>query len=202
MKNKQYIAIQGWMVNELKLKGNDLIIYAIIYGFSQDGETEFRGSLKYLMRSTNTSKPTVIKSLKSLIEKGFIMKTELLINNVQFNTYKTIELVVKNILEGSKETDSNGSKEPLPNNTIINTIENKKANFIKLLIPFKEKYTKDMLNEFYQYWTEESKNGKKLRYDSEKFFDIKRRLITWNKRNNKSTANDVVEKFNPDNYIN
>ena len=32
-----YVAIQGWMITDLNLKGNDLLIYAVIYGFSQDG---------------------------------------------------------------------------------------------------------------------------------------------------------------------
>jgi hypothetical protein len=50
MKNSQYINIQGWMVNELKLKGNDLIIFAIIFGFSQDQESWFNGSLQYLKK--------------------------------------------------------------------------------------------------------------------------------------------------------
>ena len=35
MKNENYITIQGWMVNELKLTGNDLICYALIYGFTK-----------------------------------------------------------------------------------------------------------------------------------------------------------------------
>ena len=35
IQNEKYITIQGWMVNELNLKGNSLIIYSIIYGFSQ-----------------------------------------------------------------------------------------------------------------------------------------------------------------------
>ena len=33
IKNENFIAIQGWMINELQLKGNDLIVYALIYGF-------------------------------------------------------------------------------------------------------------------------------------------------------------------------
>ena len=33
MYNNQFYIIQGWMVNELKLKGNELICYAVIYGF-------------------------------------------------------------------------------------------------------------------------------------------------------------------------
>ena len=35
IKNENYVLIQGWMINELKLKGNELLIYALIYGFSQ-----------------------------------------------------------------------------------------------------------------------------------------------------------------------
>ena len=48
LSNKNYINIQAWMVKELNLTGNDLICYALIYGFSQDGETEFKGSLSYI----------------------------------------------------------------------------------------------------------------------------------------------------------
>ena len=32
-----YIVIQTFMIRELKLKGNELILYALIHGFSQDG---------------------------------------------------------------------------------------------------------------------------------------------------------------------
>lgn len=35
VKNENYLVIQGWMITELKLKGNELLIYAIIYGFSR-----------------------------------------------------------------------------------------------------------------------------------------------------------------------
>ena len=43
-----YIVIQDWMISDLQLKGNELLTYALIYGFSQDGESEFKGSLKYI----------------------------------------------------------------------------------------------------------------------------------------------------------
>ncbi len=36
IKADNYIAIQGWMVTELGLKNTELIVYALIYGFSQD----------------------------------------------------------------------------------------------------------------------------------------------------------------------
>lgn len=123
LKNENFITIQGWMVNELDLKGNDLLVYAIIYGFSQDGESEFAGSRKYLAEWCNVSLPSIDKALNNLIEKGYILKTEKIINNVKFNTYKTLQ-VVKKLYRGCKETLQGGCKETLHNNIDIYNIDN------------------------------------------------------------------------------
>ena len=82
IKDENFYQIQGWMLNRLNLKGIDLQIFAIIYGFSQDDETEFTGSIGYLSEFTGTSRPTVIKSLKKLCENQYIMKKENKINGV------------------------------------------------------------------------------------------------------------------------
>lgn len=113
IQDNNYFQISGWMLNRLKLKGTDLQIYAIIYGFSQDCESEFTGSLQYLCDFTGTSRTTVIKALKSLVEKEFIIKTENNINGVIFNRYKANLQVVKKLYGGSKETLQGGSKETL-----------------------------------------------------------------------------------------
>ena len=44
MEKEYYIHIQWWMAQRLKLSGNELLTYAIVYGFSQDGESAFLGS--------------------------------------------------------------------------------------------------------------------------------------------------------------
>ena len=75
MDNKNYIQIQGWMINELNLKGNELLLYAIIYGFSQDGEGRFYGSLSYLEDLLRVSRKTAIASIKSLIKKRLIKRS-------------------------------------------------------------------------------------------------------------------------------
>lgn len=74
IKNENYIQISGWMINELKLKGTELLIYALIYGFSQDGKSAFSGSISYIMEWTNSSNRTVISALQSLCEKKLIQK--------------------------------------------------------------------------------------------------------------------------------
>ena len=79
IKDDNYFQISGWMLNRLELKGIQLEIYAIIYGFSQDGESEFTGSIQYLCEFTGTSRPTVIKALKELTEKNYLIKDEKII---------------------------------------------------------------------------------------------------------------------------
>lgn len=134
IKDENYYQIQGWMINRLGLKGIPLSVYAIIYGFSQDGENEYTGSLQYLCDFTGgTSKPTIIKALKELVESGYIFRREEFINGVQFNRYKVNLPLLKKFNGGSKEilTDAvkdfnGGGKEILPNNkSHNNSLENK-----------------------------------------------------------------------------
>lgn len=125
-----FFQVSGWMLNRLYLKGVSLEVFAIIYGFSQDGESEFTGSIQYLCDFTGTSKPTVIKALKNLADKGFIIKNEIEINGVKFNKYKANLQVVKNLYRGSKESLPRGSKESLPNNKSIDNELNNKIIYI------------------------------------------------------------------------
>lgn len=45
-------------------------------------------------------------------------------------------------------------------------------------------YPLAMLNEFANYWTESNPNGKKMRFEMQKIFDVARRLSTWAKKSN------------------
>lgn len=90
MKNENYFVVHGWMRNKLNLKGKELLIYAIIYGFSQASGTKYTGSLRYLADCIGMSRDTVIRTLKNLEEKKIILKTQLEINNVIFNEYEAI----------------------------------------------------------------------------------------------------------------
>lgn len=116
MKSKNTLVICGWMITELGLKGNELLVYAIIYGFSQDGEDKFEGSLKYLQDWTCSSKNTVLKSLKSLEEKKLILKEEESKNNIKFCKYSVTEPPVQLLNRGGSET--------APNIIYIDTINN------------------------------------------------------------------------------
>jgi predicted transcriptional regulator len=113
-----YIAIQGWMIRDLQLKGNELLIYACIYGFSQAENQVFSGSLQYLADWTNTTKQSVLNSLKSLTEKGYIGKNEKIINGVKFCEYyaKNLDGVLKNFEYPIQKSLMGGIQKSLTNN--------------------------------------------------------------------------------------
>lgn len=151
MKSTNYIVIQGWMCNELGLKGNELLVFALIYGFSQDGVSNFNGGRKYISETFDITLPTVDKILQSLMTKNFIAK-ESAHDYVHTDSYFVTDWVnagvVKKLYGGSKEILRGGSKEILLNNTNNNNTNIKKSNSKELLqeFPFgKSKPKKDNL---------------------------------------------------------
>lgn len=69
-------------------------------------------------------------------------------------------------------------KDKVTNNNIIRETEFKNS-----LQPFLKEFGKDILNKFYLYWTEKKPKGRKMRFEMEKTFDIKRRLDRWSNNN-------------------
>ena len=134
VKDENYIHIPGWAVTRLGLKGNELLVYSIIYGFSQDGETRFTGGLQYLADWTNSTKQSCIKCLKSLVEKGYIIKHEKIVNGVKFCEYQAVKpksIVVNKVEQGSKQSLmgikqslTGGIKQSLPNILDNNILDN------------------------------------------------------------------------------
>jgi hypothetical protein len=84
-------------------------------------------------------------------------------------------------------------------------ISEKKLKFYEDCKPFLEKYPKEMLRRFYNYWIELNKSGTRMRYELERTFEISRRLTTWannDKGFNKADKNEFIsyeellERFN------
>ena len=135
VKDNAYVTIQRWMITRLNLKGNDLRVFAIIHGFSQDGESYFTGSLQYLADWCNCTRQGIQKNLKNLIDKNFIVKLDSYWtdeNNQKRCAYKVNIPVIDGYLneESTEEQTSGcttqlytGVQLSLPNN-INNTIKN------------------------------------------------------------------------------
>ena len=63
MKDGSYVVIQAFMLNDLHLKGNELIVYATVYGFTQDGEHWFHGTRRSGADARRTLLATVSRRL-------------------------------------------------------------------------------------------------------------------------------------------
>ena len=151
VKNENYYQVSGWMLNELQLKGNELLVYAIIYGFTQSNNC-YSGGLSYLEDFTGATKPTVIQVIKNLCVKGLLIKESFTTDKGICNTYKAVKNfdLVKNfnqdgkeILPGVVKNFNQDGKEILPNNNIYNnTSDNNIHNNIPAYIKESYKNTK------------------------------------------------------------
>lgn len=174
-----YIVVQGWMVTDLKLKGNALLIYAAIWGFSQ-GDNQFTGSLQYIADWTNSTKAAVHRVLKKLCDDGLLIKEDEVNNNVKFCKYKAIKKVnsniqnttpniqsitggniqnitpsIQSITGGDIQSTPNNIDNNIENNLGIDNIDNKKS---RTSTPKKSKPKKSVSQIFIKY----AKNNEKL----------------------------------------
>ena len=119
LKDDSNFQIYGWMATKLKLKGNELLIYAIIYSFSRNdnGNGVFNASTAYLCEWIGATKKTVVEAIANLINKNLIIKLEDNSQKRKPNVYKINEQIL--FPTGIKITPNNNS-----NNNIDNTIIN------------------------------------------------------------------------------
>jgi hypothetical protein len=170
MEDYNYYQVQGWMVNNLNLKGNELICYAVIYSFSQDEESKYMGGVKYLQSWINASEPTVISILDKLTSKGLIEPTTAITKTCKRIYYRVTKdsLVRGNLRNLSKVTkDSLGT---LYNNNNNNIDNNKKVDGNKLPSTKKDgsstRFVKPTIEQIDAYIRE-----KNLHFGAEQFFD-------------------------------
>lgn len=130
IRDEMYYQVSGWMTTKLGLKGLKRELYAIIYGFTQDGKNEFSGSLSYLSEWLDVSARTIINIIQELADKELItiIKEEGLKNRYKVNldklepmqklhnTYAKISQVINN--------SNNNQYNKLNNNTLTNIKEN------------------------------------------------------------------------------
>nr|DAT96577.1 MAG TPA: protein of unknown function (DUF4373) [Caudoviricetes sp.] len=89
----------------------------------------------------------------------------------------------KNIIVPEKEKEVESS--PIVKPTRVNKEEEMKSRgreFYNVLIPFVKTYGREMIREFFDYWSEPNKSHSKMRFELERTWDLTRRLQTWEKR--------------------
>jgi hypothetical protein len=181
--------VQAWQNGKIELERNELkglFISICGYYWIQDCHV----TLSLLEKRFPNDKLLI----KELIDLG-IIKHEKRHDKVE------IEFLIKQRLELSEKrkiNQANGSKggkakARLEQNSSYKDkirkdkkdIELRKTSFASTLEPFLKTYGRNLLNDFYKYWTEPNKSNTKFRAELEKTWDVERRLETW-ARNDKA----------------
>ena len=119
----------GWyyvMTQEIResLEGKEADVFAVIQGFSQEGQGCFYGSLSKLSSFCGIkSKTTTQNILKSLVEKGALIKSDEVRNGVKFCSYtinRNWHGISKIDMGGISEIDTNNKEDININNTLSN----------------------------------------------------------------------------------
>lgn len=132
---ENYITVQGWMVTDLGLKGNELLLYALVYGFSQ-AEGCFTGGLQYVQDWLGCVKNTAIATLKALVDKGLIERIETEVGNIKVVYYRCKNLTtgandreepVQKLNQGGAKIEPNNKEiyKDINNNPSISPLEGK-----------------------------------------------------------------------------
>lgn len=87
------------------------------------------------------------------------------------------------VLNTRTKSKSKGDKSPQT------TVEERANTFREKIRENKAEYPNTMLHEFFNYWTEMNENGKKMRFEMQEVFDVKRRLAKWNSNNKDKSFN-------------
>lgn len=146
---------------------------------------------------------TYINTLNDLVEFGFInliekSKNQYSSNIVALSNFdkapdKALDKAL--VKHGTKQRESNSSINKQETNK-QETIEQRKLAFAESLKEYLEVYGKNMLNEFYAYWTEQTQNkNPKLKFELENTWSVSRRLALWKKNDEKFNPKQQEEKF-------
>lgn len=106
IRSDNHVTIDGWMINELELSGSELIIYGLIWGFSQTENQWCTASQAYIARWANISTRGLRKILDKLEEKGLLIKETT-------TCKKGLESKYRAIRPSAEDQESDGNKVPI-----------------------------------------------------------------------------------------
>lgn len=162
-------------------------------------------SIRQLANRWGWNERTVMRFLDSLVSTTMItLSVQHASNIISINNYD----------QYNDEYNTDGCKSTTPNNIINNKnnipplskervsplkggtpLEDRQKSFYDSLIPFVNKYGKEMVRDFYNYWSEPDRAAKpKMRFEKEKTWSLERRLETWNRNEAKFGSRTVKSK--------
>ena len=129
--DNNHVTVQGWMRTRLNLDGINLLVFAIVWSFSQDGESEFRGSIDYIKDFIGKSRDTAMRSLKALEDSKLVKKIDHNTDDGKTNGYVVDIEVVNALLTGVGGIANCDPINKSISNSITKNIEERKKEYIE-----------------------------------------------------------------------
>lgn len=188
--------------------------HSALYFFAIDQCNRLGWKKKFGLPSLNAmeaigirSHNTYIKTLNDLVEFGFITMIEKSRNQYSANIIALSKFdkapdkaldraLIKHASKQIQSTHQSIDSIDIPIYKSTNIQINKFTSFSEMLSPHQHSFLLgDEYDNFYSYWSEKSKTGKE-RWESEKFFNIDRRIKTWMQNKTKFSNNgNTTEKL-------
>ncbi|MDK2772163.1 MAG: hypothetical protein KYX68_08075 [Flavobacterium sp.] len=158
-------------------------------------------SLDNLSKETGLTVNSIRYALKKLKSSGYIcMKS-----TNKFTLIKISESDIYNDFKilSHKQNFSYSTNEPQTNNNPITTtnkvnkeidIKERKDVFKNQIFQFSSQFSKETLDSFYDYWTEENRQTGRLKFEDEKYWNLESRISNW------KVFSSVSNKKEPNNF--
>ena len=141
----------------------------------------------------------IYSAFKELIEHGYVRRKRERIDG----KLKGIDYIISEtpILENLNFENLNQKNSNEENQALLNTnnhkVNNIQSNYILEWNDIAIQINFDDLDNFIDYWTEKSPLGKKMRWQKQKTFDVKRRMLRWQRNNfNKPKVSQTKHMLN------
>lgn len=182
IKSKDYTTICNRIFKDRRLSLKAKGLLAMLLSFSDTWKLSISGLYSILKEG----KVSIRSTMNELIKYGYVERERV---KYAKGVYIGINYIV---FESPKlENLTMGNKTQVSNNIINNQSnkDNSKIEFFNEVMSF-ENYSKEMLNDFFEYWSEPTKKGI-MKKDTMKTWATSRRLKTWAKNESKWMLNSV-----------
>lgn len=186
IKSKDYTTICNRIFKDRRLSLKAKGLLAMLLSFSDNWNLTIKG-LEVILKEGRTS---IRSTMSELIEFGYVERQQIRKDNKFIGVdYIVFESPKSQNLTSGNLTSQNSLQ--VSNNIINNQFnkDNSKNQFFNEVMAF-ENYSKEMLTDFFEYWSEPTKKGV-LKKDTMKTWSTSRRLKTWAKNESKWALNSV-----------
>jgi len=128
--------------------------------------------------TTDTPQISQSKEDKEVLEEVVDTSKEQKESGVKKNKLNNNNIIYNNIIqekEKEKEKESSAEKN-------LADLKKRQKKFYESLVPFLDEFGKDMLRQFYDYWSEPTRSKKRMKMEIETTWDTHRRLLYWQRR--------------------